>query len=208
MIQIFEGSAPIGANVVLDNMHRDRKRVFVDLLGWDVPVMDGQFEIDEFDTGHAIYVVDADMDGRHRGSFRFLPTDRPHLLGSIFPFLSARPVPTGRHIWEVTRACLSQSLPASERRKVRNRLITTAVSFALSRGVTRLTCVADSSWRKQILTLGWDVEPLGLPRKLGGVETGALEIILTAATLDQFRAAGTYEPAELVEGVPATQLAA
>ena len=38
-------------------MHRDRKKIFVDALKWDVPVVDGQYEIDQFDTDDAIYLL-------------------------------------------------------------------------------------------------------------------------------------------------------
>ena len=30
----------------------DRKRLFVDLFGWDVPVADDAYEVDQFDTAH------------------------------------------------------------------------------------------------------------------------------------------------------------
>ena len=42
---------------VLRHMFAARKAVFVDLLGWDVPVVDGRFELDQFDDGDARYLV-------------------------------------------------------------------------------------------------------------------------------------------------------
>ncbi len=44
----------------LDTMFRDRKRVFVDRLKWNVPVVDGIYEKDQFDTEDATYIVCAD----------------------------------------------------------------------------------------------------------------------------------------------------
>ena len=77
-------------------MHADRKRVFVDTLRWDLPVVDAQFEIDEYDTEDAIYlIVAAPGDGRHLGSVRIVPTSGPHLLADKFAFLCAGPVPRG-----------------------------------------------------------------------------------------------------------------
>ena len=38
-------------------MFEARKRVFVDLLKWDVPVLDDAYEIDQFDTPDASYLV-------------------------------------------------------------------------------------------------------------------------------------------------------
>jgi len=55
----------------LEAMHRDRKKIFVDALKWDVPVVDGQYEIDQFDTDEAIYLVAlAPESQRHLGSVR------------------------------------------------------------------------------------------------------------------------------------------
>jgi N-acyl-L-homoserine lactone synthetase len=80
-------SAPLRA------MFRARKRVFVDLLGWDVPVIDGRFEIDQFDDEHAVYLIVTLPDGRHAGSARLLRTTRPHILDTLFPGLCAAPPP-------------------------------------------------------------------------------------------------------------------
>ena len=49
---------------LLQAMHRERKHVFVDLLKWNVPVVDGQYEIDEFDDDEAIYLICVQSDRR------------------------------------------------------------------------------------------------------------------------------------------------
>lgn len=208
MIQYFPGHIGPGASVTLDNMHRDRKRVFVDMRQWDVPVVDGQFEIDQFDSEDAVYLISAAEDGEHFGSIRLLPTERPHLLGSVFPYLCDGPTPTGPDIWEVTRGCLSPRLRATDRLRVRNRLTTAAVQYALLHGITRFVCVADSAWLTQILALGWNCAPLGKPRTIAGATTGALQIHISGQTIEHLRAAGTYAPVRLELGGVATPLAA
>ncbi|WP_336965639.1 acyl-homoserine-lactone synthase [Sphingobium aquiterrae] len=110
MIQIFRGAQAPGSNAILDAMYRDRKHVFVDLLKWDVPVIDGCFEIDQFDDDRAIYLVAAGESGAHRGSIRLLPTDGPHILGTIFPELCDAAVPRSPDIFEISRGCLSMRL--------------------------------------------------------------------------------------------------
>ncbi len=197
MIQVIKGSCDFGSCPILDNMHRARKRVFVDLLKWDVPVIDEQFERDEFDTREAIYLVSSGPQGEHFGSFRLLPTDRPHLLGTLFADLCEGPVPTGPNILEITRGCLSPYLRASERLRLRNRLISAAIDYGLAQGVTAFTCVADSSWLTQILSLGWDCELLGMPKLVGGVTTGALRIRIEPQTISVLQQAGTYIPSGL-----------
>jgi len=198
MIRIFEGMERLGSNPLLDAMFRDRKRIFVDLRRWQVPVVDDQYEIDQFDGAHAVYCVATDDRGQHRGSIRLLPTDEPHILGDLFPNLCSGIVPTGRDIWELTRGCLSPGIPAPERREVRNALTTAVVEYALYRGIASYTCIADSGWLSQILSLGWDCQPLGLPRKIDRTMTGALQIAITPDTPSRLAAAGTYVPSRMV----------
>lgn len=192
MIQIINGSRTPGSCPILDNMHRARKRVFVDLLKWEVPVVGGEFERDQFDTTAAIYLVSTGAHAAHLGSFRLLPTDRPHLLGNLFADLCDGPVPTGPDILEITRGCLSPELRAAERLRLRNRLISAAVDYALENGISAFTCVADSGWLTQILAMGWDCQLLGMPRLVSGVSTGALRIDIGSRTIDVLRQAGTY----------------
>lgn len=208
MIQVFTGNPGIGASQLVDDMHRDRKLVFVDLLKWSVPVVAGAFEIDQFDTESAVYLVSGGDDGQHLGSIRLLPTERPHVLGSLFPELCDGPVPRDMATWEITRGCLSPRLRAAERLRVRNRLTTAAVRYALDQRIERFTCVADSSWLTQILALGWDCELLGEPQMLNGVATGALQIRLSDRTLDQLRAAGSYDADTLITSDSTASLAA
>lgn len=208
MIQIFTGHPGLGVSRTIDDMHRHRKRVFVDLLKWDVPIVDGVFELDQFDGAQAIYLVEAGGHGEHLGSFRLLPTDRPHLLGSVFPQLCDGSVPTGSAIFEITRGCLSPELRAADRLRLRNRLTSAAVDYALQRGLSHFTCVADSGWLKQIGTLGWHCRPLGEPRRIAGVMTGALEIALSTRTVELMRATGIYTEVALAHVDPTLELVA
>src|SRR3546814_1687161 len=54
MIHIIDNHLAPGSQPLLQSMFADRKRLFVDLFGWDVPVFDGQYEIDQFDNAHTI----------------------------------------------------------------------------------------------------------------------------------------------------------
>lgn len=208
MIKVYAGNPGLGVCATIDAMHRDRKRIFVDLLKWDVPVIAGEFESDQFDTAHAVYLIDGGQDGEHCGSIRLLPTDRPHLLGSLFAHLCDGPVPNGDTILEITRGCLSPRLAAAERRRVRNRLISGAVSYGLRQAISHFTCVADSGWLRQISALGWECRPLGAPRRIAGVMTGALQITLTSRTVDLLRADGIFADVLLAPVELPTALAA
>jgi N-acyl-L-homoserine lactone synthetase/ectoine hydroxylase-related dioxygenase (phytanoyl-CoA dioxygenase family) len=176
MVMIFEGAQrPLG-NSTLRAMFEARKRVFVDLLKWDVPVLAGRFELDQFDDERAVYLVVADPEGAHLGSARLLETMRPHILDTFFPELCAAAPPRSPGILEITRFCLDRGLPARERLAVRNRLVCAFVDYALQRGLTGFTGVAGMGWLQQILAFGWRCRPLGLPRTIGGRMLGALAI--------------------------------
>jgi len=205
MIRILDGFDGAGREPLVDAMLRDRKRIFVDLLKWDVPVVRGEFEIDQFDGERAIYCIATDGGGNHLGSIRLLPSDRPHILGTIFPELCLGDVPRDASIWELSRGCLSPNLAATERLWVRNLLTTAVVEYAIWRGFTAYTCIADFTWYGQILMLGWDCWPLGPRRKIGRSMTGALQIDINPSTPDQLRNAGTFVPCRMVnlDAVPA-----
>lgn len=107
MLRIFEAGGDPAQDAVLAAMFEARKRVFVDLLGWDVPVLAGRFEVDQFDNGHAQYLVLTDAGGDHLASARLLPTTRPHILGDLNPELCEEAPPRGPDIAEITSEVLT-----------------------------------------------------------------------------------------------------
>jgi acyl-homoserine lactone synthase len=184
-------------------MFEDRKSVFVDLLKWDVPVLDGRFEIDEFDNDHATYLIIADEDGDHLGSARLLPTTRPHILDTLFADLCAGPPPTGQQVSEITRFCLSRRNNAASRRRTRNQLVTALAWHALETGIRTYTGVAELGWLQQILAFGWDCRPLGVPARFECGVLGALAIEIRPDTPDLLAANGIWDLA----GEPAVRIA-
>jgi N-acyl-L-homoserine lactone synthetase len=178
------------ARAMLSAMHADRKTVFVDRLKWDVPVVDGRYEIDAFDDEHAVYLIaTGETPGEHLGSVRLLPTSRRHLLGDVFPMLVDGEVPRGPDIFEVTRLCTSPLLADWEAHNaIRERLATALIEYALTMGITRYTMMTHMAYLSQLLATGWDVEPLGLPKEVGGEWLGALQVNVNPETLQRFRA--------------------
>src|SRR3546814_3440507 len=90
-----------------------------------------------------LYLILIDGQGRHRASARLLRTDRPHLLGDLYPHLCDGPVPTGPTVREITRFCLDRNQTTSERRSARNQLVTALAEHALRTGITDYTGVAE-----------------------------------------------------------------
>jgi acyl-homoserine lactone synthase len=171
-------------------MFAARKAVFVDLLRWDVPVIDGRYEVDQFDDGEATYLVLADAVGEHLASARLLPTTRPHLLGTFYPMLCEEAPPRGDDIFEITRFCLDRRLDARRRRVARDTLVLALVEHALGHGIRLYSAIAEMGWLQQILAFGWRCRPLGMPRAVEGTLLAALSIDIDADTPALLAAAG------------------
>ena len=189
------GSGP-SAGRTLKAMFEDRRSVFVDLLKWDLPVLDGRFEIDQFDDEHSVYLIVASEDGDHLGSARLLPTTRPHILGSLFPELSAAPPPSGPDTFEITRFCLSRRQDAAARKATRNALVSALACYALDTGIRTYTGVAEMAWLQQILAFGWDCRPLGPPSRFDSGMIGGLAISIRPDTPSLLEANGIWVPLE------------
>ena len=190
--------------VVLRAMFEARKHVFVDLLKWDIPVLAGTWELDQFDDRDAAYLVISDGSGGHFASARLLKTIRPHILGDLYPGLVDGDVPCGADILEITRFCLDRSLRAAERRHARDRLVTALTAYAIEHGIAAYTGVAEIGWFQQIANFGWRCALLGLPRIVEGRTLVAMRIDIDDETPDLLAAGGMWAaPAWQPTGVAA-----
>lgn len=198
MVVIRNGIEQALSDRVFRSMFEERKRVFVDLLGWDIPVLAGRYEIDQFDDDEATYIVVTDGTGEHCGSARLLRTDRPHILDTIFPYLCDDIPPAGPTVREITRFCLARRLKARERLATRNRLVSALVEHALCNGITTYTGVAEWAWFQQILAFGWQCLPLGMP---SNADRGlsAMRIDISPATPGLLRQSGIFTSIQLMD---------
>lgn len=189
MLHILGFGSPHAPDGVLRGMFAARKSIFVDLLHWDLPVIDSKYEVDQFDDQHATYLVLTDCAGGHLGSTRLLPTTRPHILDSFYADLCEDAPPRGPRTAEITRFCLDRRLRAADRRKVRDTLVTALVDHALATGLTNYSAIAELGWFQQILAFGWRCRPLGLPRTVDGQTLAALGIEIDRDTPQRLAAA-------------------
>ncbi|EZP70600.1 Autoinducer synthesis protein [Sphingomonas paucimobilis] len=190
----FEQGVPARVpDALMADMYRDRKRVFIDLLGWDLPALDGKYEIDQFDGPDTIYLIVGLPDGTHLGSMRLLPTNRPTIIGDFFDHLCDTGAPSSQAVWELSRLCLSPRIRAVERRGVRNRLLTSAVQFALHNGISAFCCVTHAWYMREVMAYGWQCKVLGLPQMDPGGMVGALEIAINKDTPRLMAQAGTWD---------------
>lgn len=194
MLHILQSAGGPASDDALRAMFAARKSVFVDLLKWDVPVLDDAYEVDQFDDVHATYLILAEPDGTHLGSTRLLQTTRPHILDSLYAMLCEEAPPRAVDIFEITRFCLDRRLTGRERRAVRDTLVTTLVEHALAHGIRAYTAIAEIGWFQQILAFGWHCAPLGLPQMVDGAMLVALKIDVTTETPALLARAGITVP--------------
>lgn len=200
MLHVLQ-SAPLSASeAALRAMFAARKSVFVDLLKWDVPVLEGRYEVDQFDDLYATYLILTEPSGSHLGSARLLPTVRPHILGNLYPDLCQDSPPRAPDIFEITRFCLDRRLRATERRAVRDTLVTALVEHALNHGITAYSAIAEMGWFQQILAFGWRCHPLGRPQIVDGAMLAALRIEIAPDTPNLLAAAGIHSAAAIRDG--------
>ncbi len=103
MLEIVQ-AGQAGKTKLLLNMHRMRKRVFKDRMGWDVNVTAGGLEVDQFDIDDAVYLLSTTATGEVIGNWRLLPTTGPTMVRDIWPqFLDTLPMPSSPDVWETSR---------------------------------------------------------------------------------------------------------
>lgn len=173
---------------LLKAMRRDRKRLFIDIFGWDLEHQGGE-ERDAFDDDAAEYLILADETGGHVASLRLLRTDRPHLLDTEFSSLCDGPVPKGPAIREITRLCLP--LRRAERVAARNILAQAIIDYAAANAIERYTAVCHAAFLRELFSAGWRCAPLG---PVGG-PAGAIEILIDGATPGSLAADWRCDPA-------------
>lgn len=173
----------------LIGMYHDRKRVFVDALGWDLPCPTSWLELDEFDTERAVYLIArSEATGRHQGSLRLLPSTEPHMLGTLFKDLCEVPVPVGEDCWEISRlVARPPAIAGTALMKVYRLLALALVEFALLNSIRRYTVVSEPHRVPALLSIGWPVAPLGLPTQCLGQELQALQISVDEKVLADMR---------------------
>src|SRR3546814_4923547 len=106
-------------------------------------------------------------------------------MSEVFPFLCEGEIPQGPHVREVTRFCLSPRLRSRDRLRVRNRLVDGMIRHALRAKVTSLIGLSEMGFLSQILSAGWQCDPLGFPQVVRSEEhTSELQSLMRTSYAD------------------------
>lgn len=189
-VKLVDAGARLQFSKHLIEMHHDRKRVFVDQLGWQLPSAGSWLEVDAYDNEYTVYlIVCAGGGGRHLASARLLPTTRPHMLNTIFADLSEGGPVTGDDVWESSRFTIAPTgMRGTEIMRLSQYLALAHVEFALLNGITRYTMIGETHRVATVVAMGWRVRPLCLPRDIGdGKKIVSMEVTIDEDTLPMMR---------------------
>lgn len=172
MIVIVNGSERDQHRILVNEMYKQRARVFKDRLGWDVVVRDG-LEMDEFDEINPLYLISVDdVTGRLRGSLRLLPTTGPNMLRDVFSEL----LPDGlviesATVWEGSRFAMDPDLavpqPGRPISHVTGELLAGIVELGLKVGLTEIASVIDARMVRILRLAGYPAELISPARRIG-----------------------------------------
>ncbi len=169
---------------VLEDAYRLRHKVFVDERKWMALEKPDKREVDQFDTPSALHFVVL-RNKRVAGYCRLLPTIRPHLLDSVYPWLCEREtIPTGPDIFEWTRYCVAREWRyGSAVSDVGSELIVGVFEYCLENGINVLTLQADPMWMTRFHELGCPVRPLGFPTEIDNENVVAFSLAVSENSL-------------------------
>jgi acyl-homoserine lactone synthase len=164
----------------LTKMHRQRKAVFVDRIGWKIPVV-SDMEIDRYDRDDTMYLLLKDTAGGELlASARLLPTVQPHLMSDLFAAACSDVAPRGPRIWEVSRFCTAPVLPPKRSRvALLWEIICGVMETALVYGVDQVIFAANRALLPLALRSGWEARTLGPTLRDDNDEVTAAAALIT-----------------------------
>jgi acyl homoserine lactone synthase len=164
-----------------------RHEVFVEQLGWDLPLADNRFERDQYDRDDTVYVVARDESDTICGCARLLPTTRPYLLRDVFPFLLApdMPAPEAPDVWELSRFAASPRTAGDESASWAVRpMLASVVACAAQLGARQLIGVTFASMERLFRRIGVHAHRAGPAQRIDGRMVVACWIDIDGQTFD------------------------
>lgn len=173
----------------IEKMFRQRYRVFVEILGWDLPDVDHKrrLEIDQFDRADTVYLI-VMKQGNVVGASRMIPTTTPNMMSEVFPDLCRNGAPRDAGTWDWSRAHVNPDAPHKERSMFFDYFFLSGYEFAYHAGISALSAQINAAEIDRWLGRGLVVDLLGPPtRYVDGNELLALQHHITAKTLSNVK---------------------
>jgi N-acyl-L-homoserine lactone synthetase len=180
MLTQVEGYERDQHKALFNEMFRQRKLVFHDQKGWDVKLVDGEFEMDEYDRDDTVYLLAKNARGQLVGSMRLISTAMPHMMsgpfGKMFPDVGFK----SPLIWEATRFVVvgDHGVQPNNISTAACELLLGACRFGLQNGVRHMTSVYETGMMRLYRRCGMPSPELARHRtqQHGTVSVGLWEI--------------------------------
>jgi N-acyl-L-homoserine lactone synthetase len=192
-----------GATISFANMHnhgelfanilRARRESFIVRNRWDLPETLGM-EFDQYDTPLSRWLAVSDDQGQVLAGLRLTPTTarcgiysymirdaQRGLLQSIPEDCLDHEAPVAPGIWEATRGFVAADLPASQRNRVRLRLVHQMMKTAEAEGIRRMLALLPSNWHRWDARCALRMAPAGRVMEMGGIDYQAVWIDFAGA---------------------------
>lgn len=163
---------------------RTRKCVFVDRLGWSLPVKDGM-EFDQYDTPYARWVVIHEY-GEVLAGVRLTPTTAKigmysymlrdaqlGLLENIPRDVLFFEAPVEDRIYEATRLFITDDVPSERRLAVQSALMKNFASAARAERATHVIGIVPAVWSRWLRRLEMGAVPVGPRFEIDGTRSQA-----------------------------------
>jgi N-acyl-L-homoserine lactone synthetase len=171
MIRLVQGHQRSAYPREIDAMHRLRRKVFHDRMGWDVSVI-RQWEIDGFDVLDPLYLLSVDQNNRVVGTLRLLPTTGFTMINDVFNALLPDKTPiVSPLIWESSRFAVDHEADVPigpngiSRATAELGLGMNALGMRL--GLTHIVTVYDALVHRTLRRASCAGEPIGDPQRIG-----------------------------------------
>jgi N-acyl-L-homoserine lactone synthetase len=198
MITILS-KADLGGHVSsLYQMHRLRKEVFSDRLGWSVAIS-GDLEVDEYDALGPVYVLSTTGSGEVQGGVRLLPTVGPYMLRNTFAsLLNGVEAPASEVLWEASRFAVAKDSAKGDNglAGATYELLIGVLQFSLARHIEAIICVVDIRMERVLRRAGWNLQRLGPARRIGSTVAVAGRLEVSARLLRQLQACADRSQAD------------
>jgi N-acyl-L-homoserine lactone synthetase len=146
MLLQVEGHQAEQYEPLFSRMFEHRKRIFFDDKKWEVNVVNGRYEIDEYDRQDTCYLLSLDRRGELMGSVRLISTVMPHMMSGPFRDMFPDVCFSSPLIWEATRfAVVGDAARPNQVSAAACELMLGVVQFALDNGIQNIVGVYDAA---------------------------------------------------------------
>lgn len=176
---------------LLNRHHQLRAHVFSERLGWEVTVNAG-YESDAFDSLRPSYILAATQSGHLAGAARLLPALGPTMIADVFPAL----LPNGRlrahaAMVESSRFCVDTRLAEGRGdgflHEATLSMFAGIVEWCIVNSFTEIVTVTDLRFERILSRVGWPLQRLAAPRRIGVTMAVAGILPANASTFQRLR---------------------